>query len=213
MGYSNENKIVSITKILGLPKAYYGYRDENPLNCTRNNFIANYRARDKSTTEYYGVTKTKAGYYHVNFLGVSYGDYASPEFAASVYDCVAYRQFGENCILNFPDNINENIKLVGDKDYRPIPTLRSHNRISSYAGVIKAGPNFAARAGNDNVIGCYKTEQDAALAVSFMAKITGLVKTDPCWMNFPKDEYKKLIKDFPKEEKDRIRKAFNFKWA
>lgn len=226
-GKSLEDKFQSIFDILNIPKYLsYEFIDNNTYNYTRNNItgkeieninIRRVRKKEGATSKYLGVHKTESGTFkasiNLNGTTTQLGCSTSEEFCAKLYDVAMKRKFGKDAILNFPNYENPNIKLPWDKGYHKLPLLRLG--VNGYFGVKRWGKQFRAMLIGIK-LGIYPTEQLAALAVAYASVVTGLYKVDLRFLNFSKEEYKRLTADYSlltKEERLKIRKLLKgIKW-
>ena len=171
-----------------------------------------------TSSKYLGVRKTGEDNYRsrisVDGKEFSLGTYPNEKFAAKVYDVAARRYFGDNCILNFPDYINENIKLPMDNNYIKPPVFNNRSEKSStYAGVTVDKNKYIAKLGK-YTLGRFSSEKMAALVVSYAVVITGLYRLDIRWLNFGKEGYKKYKNKLSDKVKKNVKNVLaGIKWS
>jgi hypothetical protein len=102
--------------------------------------------------------------------------YDTPEEAARERDILAVKYFGNNSVLNFPDNIKEYQGLLA-KGYDPEAVVRAYT--SKLPGITyrEKDKRYIARIfpkGQVIYVGCFRTEEEAVEAQKLKAKEIGL---------------------------------------
>jgi hypothetical protein len=102
--------------------------------------------------------------------------YDTPEEAARERDILAVKYFGDNSVLNFPDNIKEYQSILA-KGYDPEAVVRAYT--SKLPGITyrEKDKRYIARIfpkGTTIYVGCFRTEEEAVEAQKLKAKEIGL---------------------------------------
>lgn len=165
--------------------------DHNGLNnqlsnlrlATRSQNQSNQRRHKDSRSDYVGV------YYNIRYKKPYRGKlmfdgknihlpkgYNTPEEAARERDILAVKYFGNNTILNFPENMEEYKSLLAG-GYDPEKTERAYTSKLPGISYIEKNKRYIARIfprGQTIYVGCFKTEEEAVEAQKLKAKEIGL---------------------------------------
>lgn len=225
-GINIHNQIKPIYTILKLRYRKYEHQDNNKFNCCSSNifegivkvdtdeFYKKIKNNKNSSSKYTGVRVSKEGNYRVCIetkgKQIGLGTYSNEEYAAKVYDTAVRRFNCSKILLNFPNENNEYIKLPIDKDYIKPPQLIC--RSSKYAGITKDKKIFIAKLGKFE-LGRFTDEIQAAIAVTYAARLTGLYHLNERWLNFDKKTYRKLNKLTLNQKKHIKRTLKGVRWA